>query len=94
MLKINKEISMSFTGIDPENKAKLTKVINEGVQTMSEIQDLREGLRDTVKALAEELQIKPNVINKAIRVAHKADWTQIQEDFDVLETILEATNRK
>jgi hypothetical protein len=85
---------MSFTGIDPEGKAKLTKLINEGVQIMSEVTDLKEGLRDTVKALAEELQIKPSVINKAIRIAHKADWTQIAEDHEILEAVLEATNRK
>lgn len=85
---------MSFTGIDPEGKAKLTKVINEGVQVTQEIADLREGLKETVKALAEELQIKPNVINKAIRVAFKADWAQIEEDHEVLEAVLEATNRK
>jgi len=85
---------MSFTGIDPEGKAKLTKVINEGVQVTQEIADLREGLKDTVKALAEELQVKPAVINKAIRVAFKADWAQIEEDHEVLETILEAANRK
>ncbi len=85
---------MSFTGIDPEGKAKLTKVINEGVQLTQEITDLREGLKETVKALAEELQIKPGVINKAIRVAFKADWQQIEEDHEVLEAVLEATNRK
>lgn len=85
---------MSFTGIDPEGKAKLTKLINEGVQIMGEVADLKEGLRDTVKALAEELQIKPSVINKAIRIAHKADWAQIEEDHEILEAVLEATNRK
>jgi hypothetical protein len=85
---------MSFTGIDPEGKAKLTKVINEGVQVTQEVSDLKEGLKETVKALAEELQIKPGVINKAIRVAFKADWAQIDEDHEVLEAVLEATNRK
>lgn len=85
---------MSFTGINPEGKAKLTQVINEGVQLTQEITDLKEGLKDTVKAVAEELQIKPSVINKAIRVAFKADWAQIEEDHEILEAVLETVGRK
>ena len=41
---------------------------------MQEIEDLQTGLRDTVKAVAEELEIKPTLINKAIKIAHKGDW--------------------
>ena len=48
----------------------------------------------SVKALSEELQIKPSVLNKAIRVAHKADWVNIQEEYDLLDTVLEACGRK
>ena len=85
---------MSFTGIDPEGKAKLTKLLNEGSQVLQEVSDLKEGLKESVKALSEELQIKPSVLNKAIRVAHKADWVNIQEEYDLLDTVLEACGRK
>ena len=42
----------SFNG---EEQARLKQLIQEGTQTMYEIDTLREGLRDTVKAIAEEL---------------------------------------
>ena len=37
--------------------AKLKQLVTEGVQVTQEMQDLREGLGDTVKAIAQELDI-------------------------------------
>jgi DNA-binding MarR family transcriptional regulator len=62
------------TQFDSEQKAKLTQIINEGMGVMSEVEALNEGLNDTVKSIAEELQIKPSVLKKAIRIAHKASY--------------------
>jgi len=73
---------------DQEQKTKIIQVINEGMQVMQEVETLNEGLTDTVKAIAEELDIKPSVLKKAIRLAHKASFTQEQEDHELLETIL------
>ena len=42
------------TQFDPEQKAKLTQIINEGMGVMSEVEALNEGLSDTVKSIAEE----------------------------------------
>ena len=49
-----------------EEKAKLERLVNEGVTVLQEVTDLQEGLKDTVKAVAEELNMKPALINKAI----------------------------
>lgn len=77
--------SITFSG---DQKTKLTQLVNEGMQVMREVETLNEGLRDTVKAVAEELQIKPSVLNKAIKIAHKADFTREQQDHQLLEDIL------
>jgi hypothetical protein len=58
------------------------------MQVMHEIDTLQGGLTDTVKAVAEELEIKPAVLKKAIRMAHKASFGQEQQDHELLETIL------
>jgi hypothetical protein len=71
-----------------DQKIKLTAIINEGCQVMHEIDTLQGGLTDTVKAVAEELEIKPAVLKKAIRLAHKASFGQEQQDHELLETIL------
>jgi predicted regulator of amino acid metabolism with ACT domain len=73
---------------DPE-KIKIKQVISEGVTVMQEISDLTEGLNDTIKAVAEELDVKPGVIKKAIRIALKDQWDQVFREFDDLETIVD-----
>lgn len=77
----------------PEEKAKLEKLINEGSLVLREVEDLQAGLRDTVKAVAEELQVKPAVINKAIKIAHKGNWQDHNEDWEEVEAILDITKR-
>ena len=71
-----------------EQTNKLTQIINEGMQVMHEIETLTGGLNDTVKAIAEELEIKPNVLKKAIRLAHKSEFGREQQDHELLEQIL------
>ena len=78
---------------DSTSKAKLTQIINEGMQVMSEVEALSAGLSDTVKAIAEELQIKPSVLKKAIRIAHKASYAAEKEDQELLEEILTTAGR-
>jgi transposase-like protein len=79
---------MSSRTYGPEEKAKLERLVNEGVQIRYEIESLTEGLKETVKAVAEELDIKPSLINKAISIAHKGNWNDVFSDFDDLETLI------
>ena len=71
-----------------EQKAKLTQIVNEGMQVMHEIETLNGGLSDTIKAVAEELEIKPNVLKKAIRLALIAVFGKEQQDHELRENIL------
>ena len=75
----------------PEEKSKLERLINEGGTVLREIEDLQEGLKETVKAVAEELQVKPSVINRAIKIAHKGNWTTHNEEWEEVEAILDIT---
>jgi transposase-like protein len=79
---------MDNRNFSAEQKAKLTQIINEGMQVMHEIETLNGGLSDTIKAVAEELDIKPSILKKAIRLAHKAEFGREQQDHELLETIL------
>ena len=79
---------MSDRSFSSEKKAKLTQIINEGMQVMHEVETLNAGLSDTIKAIAEEMEIKPNILKKAIRLAHKAEFGKEQQDHELLETIL------
>ena len=76
-----------------DQKIKLTQIINEGMAVMHEIDTLQGGLTDTIRAIAEELEIKPAVLKKAIRVAHKASFGQAKQDHELMETILSGIER-
>ena len=71
-----------------EEKAKLERLVKEGVTVLQEIEDLQGGLKDTVKAVAEELNVKPSLINKAIKVDMKRDWSRVADEYEDLETIV------
>ena len=70
-------------------QAKIKQIVSEGMTVMQEIQDLTEGLNETIKAVAEELGVKPSVIKKVIRIALKDQWDQVFREFDDLETIVD-----
>lgn len=79
---------MSDRVYGPEEKAKLERLVKEGVTVLQEITDLQAGLKDTIKSVAEELNVKPSLINKAIKVAMKRDWDRVQDEFEDLETLV------
>ena len=84
------DYNRSFNG---EAKVKLTQLINEGMAVLQEIEDLSAGLNDTVKAVAEELEIKPATLKKAMKIAHKARLSETNRDHDELNTILETVGK-
>jgi len=57
------------------------------------VDDLKAGLKDTVKALAEELELKPAIINKAISIAHRDNYKGVSDDMDLLDSILAAAGK-
>ena len=69
---------------------KLKQLISEGIQVTGEIETLKGGLSDTVKAIAEEMDMKPAVLNKAIRIAYKNDFQRTQEGYNQIEEVLAA----
>ncbi len=76
-----------------EQKAKLTQVVNEGIAVMQEVEDLSAGLSDTIKAVPEEMEIKPSILKKAVRIAYKSKLTDENADHEDLNTILETVGR-
>ena len=77
-----------------EEKQKLIQLVKEGIQVMRELETLREGLNDTVKALADEFEIKPGVLKKAIKTAFKNDFEQAESQHIQLENILIAAGAR
>lgn len=83
-------MSRSFNN---EAKIKLTQLFNEGMSVMHEVESLNSGLTETIKAIAEELEIKPSVLKKAIKVAYKARLGETNQEHEELNTILETVGK-
>ena len=75
--------------LQSEDVDKLKRIVQEGILTF-EVDTLKEGPRDTVKAVAEELGIKPAVcLIKQSPIAYKAEAGKNREEFEELEAIPE-----
>jgi ABC-type transporter MlaC component len=89
---------MSIGTLSESDKAKIKELVNQGVSITRDVETLREGLRETVDAVAQELEIKKTVLNKAIRTAHKMQQNRDalaegREELDEVEEILLIANR-
>ena len=87
--KLTNEYKQSEYVLSKEEQKKLERLISEGSTVLREIDDLQEGLKETVKAVAEELQIKQFItidilINRSMkeRKRHIADTEKLQNEVD------------
>lgn len=80
----------------PADKIKIQHLINSGIDVMREVATLKEGLKDTVSAVADELDIEKKALNRAIRMAYKKSQQNqnvvedAQEELDTVEQLLAA----
>ena len=80
---------MAIANFSSDDQVKIKQIIQQGTNVKQEVQDLNEGLRDTVKSVALELNIKPAVLMKAINVRFKDSAAAECEDFEDLEVLLD-----
>lgn len=76
--------------LSPENIVRLKQLVADGVQVLQECEDLKEGLSETVKAIAEELEVKPSQLTKLIKICQKGDMNDKRDAFDELEELYKA----
>jgi len=68
---------------------RLTELVKEGCVVKQEVKHLNDGLAETVKAIAEEMEIKPTVLKKVITIAFKNSRLDEQDSFAELEELLD-----
>ena len=89
---------MSIGSLSESDKLKVKELVNQGVAVTRDVETLKEGLKETVDAIAAELEIKKAVLNKAIRVAYKMQENRDaiadgRDELDEIEEILLIANR-
>jgi hypothetical protein len=80
---------MTTPTLSLEDTKKLKRVIDDGLKIMQEVSDLKGGFKD----VAEELSLKPALINRAITAAFKASLEEDKAAMDEVEEILAAVGR-
>lgn len=90
---------MSIGSLSDSDKAKIKELISQGVGVTSDIETMKEGLKEAVDAVAQELEIKKNVLNRAIKVAHKMnknrdELAEGREELDEVEELLMIANKR
>lgn len=83
---------MTVRNFNAEEKAKLKQLISESSTVMTEVEVLNEGLNDTIKHIAEEMELKPSLLKRAIKMAQKRDYDRVRDDLDIIESILNSTD--
>jgi len=73
--------------ISNENVARLKQLVKDGVSIMQECEDLKQGLSETVKAVAEEMEVKPALINRLIKDVQKNKMNDRRDDHEILEEL-------
>jgi prophage DNA circulation protein len=81
------------TSYDPAQIKKLEDYFAAGILIEEERATLNDGLKDLTAAIAEEMNIKPGLLSKALKLAVKASFTQQETDFETVGDILRAVKR-
>lgn len=71
--------------------AQLKALVAKGVQSLQEIDDIKNDLKEQVDNLSEELDIRIPILNRAIRLAHKSEIERKRMELNDVEDILAAT---
>lgn len=79
--------------LTPQDVARLKQLVTDGCTVLSEVEALNEGLSETVKAIAEELEIAPGQLKKVIKIAYKASLDEEKAKFDEIEDLLGVVGR-
>jgi predicted regulator of amino acid metabolism with ACT domain len=88
---------MGLTTITADDTVKIKTTVEAGIQVLREVDTLKEDMKTYVTSLAEELDIKPATISKAIKLAFKNEKDnaiqQAQEEMTDVEVILHAAGK-
>jgi len=76
--------------LSAESVIRLKQLIEDGKQVLQECEDLKEGLKDTVDSVAKELEVKPAILNKLIKICQKGKMNDNREDVETLEELYKA----
>ena len=76
--------------IGENEKLRIKDFITQGIRMKQEVKDINDALKDLSTAIGEEINVKPNILMKALGIAFKGQEKaqEEQESFTTVEEIL------
>ena len=76
-----------------EEKAELKHLLEEGDRVHTDIEALRESLKDTINAISEKYEIPKKSLRSAVRSYHKRNFEEDKKQLTDVEQIMEITGK-
>lgn len=80
-----------MNALSPSDEKKKNEALRAAVIQLQEIADIRESLKDTLKAVAEDLGIEYKHLTKAARIKFKDNLAAQQEEMEAINDILDGS---
>jgi hypothetical protein len=84
---------MDINKLGEDDRTRLRAIFTDVIQVLHDIDSLKEGAKETIKAAAEEIGVKPADLNLAIKTAYKQSLEEQKERMDTIQILLEAVGR-
>lgn len=84
---------MAMPTLSQEQQRKLNNFMDAGIIILQRVEDEKEGLKELAKDLAEQLDVKPALLNKALRTKFKQTLEKDREAFEIVEDLLQITEK-
>ncbi len=79
--------------LTPEQRTKLDRLQKHGAVELERIKQIRTALNEDISELAKEFGVKPKHVRTSVRLAHKANYHEHQEDHEIVQALMESTGR-
>ena len=80
-----------MNALSPSDEKKKNEVLKIAVEQLQQIADIRESLKDTLKAVAEDLGIEYKYLTKSARIKFKDNLAAQQEEMEAINDILDGS---
>lgn len=89
---------MDVQNLSAEHKARIKHALEEAINTMQEIKDLREGMNDLINTVASDLNLPKKELSAAVKLGFKkSQRTSVieeeKESLDLVEQLLNIAGR-
>lgn len=83
---------MAFEQLSATDRQRLKDLKDSALRVFQELEDLKGGLKDTVKTVAEEFDMKPAILMKWLRTEFKNSLEADKEVVQTVENLMDAVN--